>query len=262
MRRLVPFLIVAVGLLALAIDLSSAFPRPFGGTPGARRDAPRARPSGRPAGRVPGDRHRRIDAHHGRSWSTIAHDHREPRQRDRRRRADRADGRHGPHRGRAARCDRAAGDPAAHRRHRATRLRALAGGDLRQRDLERLETRPGTRRGHRPDPAATLQRRGDRSQRRRARRRSERPASASFTFTLKLQTAPSSSASYSSAHIGEYFAIVLDGNVRLGARHPAGHHRRQRADQRQLHDAEQVTPGHRRSSSARCRCELQEVSFN
>ncbi len=33
MRRLVPFLIVAVGLLALAIDLSSAFPRPFGGTP-------------------------------------------------------------------------------------------------------------------------------------------------------------------------------------------------------------------------------------
>ncbi|HEY8169240.1 MAG TPA: protein translocase subunit SecD [Candidatus Limnocylindrales bacterium] len=33
MRRLVPFLIVAVGLLALAVDLVPTFPRPFGGAP-------------------------------------------------------------------------------------------------------------------------------------------------------------------------------------------------------------------------------------
>ncbi len=33
MRRLVPFLIVAVGLLALAVVLVPSFPRPFGGTP-------------------------------------------------------------------------------------------------------------------------------------------------------------------------------------------------------------------------------------
>ena len=33
MRRLVPFLIVAVGLLALAVVLVPTFPRPFGGTP-------------------------------------------------------------------------------------------------------------------------------------------------------------------------------------------------------------------------------------
>ena len=33
MRRLVPFLIVAVGLLALAVILVPSFPRPFGGTP-------------------------------------------------------------------------------------------------------------------------------------------------------------------------------------------------------------------------------------
>ena len=159
------------------------------------------------------------------------------------------------HPGRRPRRRRAAG------RHRPEAVRKLVGQTGRL-DFVPLGQTTGDR-GPGPRPQAVpaaVQRRPGRRRRRSAPTRTAGPRSTSSSRT----TARSKFADYTANHVGDYFAITLDGARHLGAGHPELDPERQRPDHRRragrLQRQGRRRTSSRSSSSARCRSRSQALS--